>query len=62
MGSVSRGLTGVPTNGMPVVNLPDPFGRLQDGNLVRVRPVPVAILVVLAIGTRFILKYTSLGQ
>ena len=58
----ARGLTLVLTNGMPVVTLPDSFGRLGDGNVLRVVPVPLAILVVLAILTGFILKYTRLGR
>jgi len=58
----ARGLTLVLTNGMPVVSLPDSFGRLGDGNVLRVIPVPLAILVVLAILTGFILKYTRLGR
>ncbi len=58
----ARGLTLVITNGMPVVNLPDSFGRLGDGNILRVVPVPLAILVVLALLTGFILKYTRLGR
>lgn len=58
----ARGLTLVLTNGMPVVSLPDSFGRLGDGNVLRVVPVPLAILVVLAILTGFILKYTRLGR
>jgi ribose transport system permease protein len=58
----ARGLTLVITNGMPVVNLPDSFGRLGDGNVLRVLPVPLAILVTLAVLTGFILKYTRLGR
>ena len=58
----ARGLTLVLTNGMPVVNLPDSFGRLGDGNVLRVVPVPLAILVGLAVLTGFILKYTRLGR
>ncbi len=58
----ARGLTLVLTNGMPVVNLPDSFGRLGDGNVMRVVPVPLAILVALAVLTGFILKYTRLGR
>jgi len=49
LGSASRGFTVVLTNGMPVVNLPDSFGRLQDGDLLRVVLVPLRILVRLAI-------------
>ena len=58
----ARGLTLVITNGMPVVNLPDSFGRLGDGNVLRVVPVPLAILVGLALLTGCILKYTRLGR
>jgi len=58
----ARGLTLVITNGMPVVSLPDSFGRLGDGNVLGVVPVPLAILVMLALVTGFILKYTRLGR
>ncbi|MBI1940833.1 MAG: ABC transporter permease [Acidobacteria bacterium] len=58
----ARGLTLVITNGMPVVSLPDSFGRLGDGNLFGVVPIPLAILVLLALVTGFILKYTRLGR
>src|SRR5579863_1279612 len=58
----ARGLTLVITNGMPIVRLPDSFGSLGDGNILRVVPVPLAILVVLALLTGFILKYTRLGR
>jgi ribose transport system permease protein len=58
----ARGLTLVITNGMPVVNLPDSFGWLGDGNILRLVPVPLAILITLAFLTGFILKYTRLGR
>ncbi len=58
----ARGLTLVITNGMPVVNLPESFGWLGDGNFLRVIPVPLALLVVLALLTGLILKYTRLGR
>lgn len=58
----ARGLTLVITDGMPVVNLPSSFGYLGDGNVLKVVPVPLAILVVLALLTGFILKYTRLGR
>ncbi|HEV2494300.1 MAG TPA: ABC transporter permease [Terriglobia bacterium] len=57
----ARGVTLVITNGMPVVNLPASFGRLGDGNILRV-PVPLVILVLLALLTGFILKYTRMGR
>jgi ribose transport system permease protein len=58
----ARGLTLVITNGMPVVRMPDNFGFLGDGNVLGFVPVPLAILVVLALLTGFILKYTLLGR
>jgi ribose transport system permease protein len=58
----ARGVTLVMTNGMPVVNLPSSFGELGDGNIFRVVPVPLAILVALALLTGFILKYTRMGR
>ena len=58
----ARGVTLVVTNGMPVVSLPASFGRLGDGNVLRVVPVPLAILVLLALLTGFILKYTRMGR
>jgi len=57
----ARGVTLVITNGMPVVNLPASFGKLGDGNILRV-PVPLVILVLLALLTGFILKYTRMGR
>lgn len=58
----ARGLTLVMTKGLPVVNLPGSFGRLGDGNFFRIVPVPLAILIALALLTGFILKYTRLGR
>ncbi len=58
----ARGLTLVMTHGMPVVNLPESFGWLGDGNLLGVLPVPLVILVALALLTGLILKYTRLGR
>src|SRR5207245_267427 len=58
----ARGVTLVITNGMPVVNLPAPFGRLGDGNIFRIVPVPLVILVPLALLTGFIRKYTRMGR
>ncbi len=58
----ARGLTLVLTNGMPVVKLPESFGWLGDGNVLRIVPVPLAVLVLLGLLTGFILKYTRLGR
>lgn len=58
----ARGLTLVITNGMPVVNLPKSFGWLGDGNVLRVVPVPLVLLLALILLTGFILKYTRMGR
>lgn len=58
----ARGLTLVITGGLPVINLPEFFGRLGDGNFFRLVPVPLGILVFLAVLTGIILKYTRLGR
>ena len=58
----ARGLTLVITNAMPVVRLPESFGALGDGNVLRIVPVPLVVLVVLSLMTGFILKYTRLGR
>jgi ribose transport system permease protein len=58
----ARGLTLVITNGMPIVRLPESFGVLGDGNILRIVPIPLAILIALALLTGFILKYTRLGR
>jgi ribose transport system permease protein len=58
----ARGLTLVITNGMPVVHLPDNFGFLGDGTVLGFVPVPLAILISLALLTGFILKYTRMGR
>jgi ribose transport system permease protein len=58
----ARGLTLVLTQGMPVVSLPDAFGRLGDGTIAGAVPVPLAIVVGLALLIGFVLKYTRLGR
>lgn len=42
--------------------MPDSFGYLCGGNVLRVVPVRLAILVSLTLLTGFILKYTRLGR
>ena len=58
----ARGITLVITDGLPIVRLPRGFGFLGDGNLLNVIPVPLAILLALALLTGYILKYTRLGR
>ena len=58
----ARGITLVITSGLPVTKLPASFGELGDGNVLGVVPVPLVILLALALLTAFILKYTRLGR
>ena len=58
----ARGVTLVITDGLPIVRLPRRFGFLGDGNLLNVIPVPLAILLALALLTGYTLKYTRLGR
>jgi ribose transport system permease protein len=58
----ARGITLVVTGGLPVTRLPASFGELGDGSILGVVPVPLAILVLLALLTGFILKYTRMGR
>ncbi len=59
---VYRGLALILTNGVPVVDLARGFGALATGNVLRVIPVPLAILVLVAALVHFVLNYTSLGR
>lgn len=58
----ARGITLVITSGLPVTRLPASFGELGDGTILGVVPVPLGILVALALLTGFILKYTRMGR
>ena len=58
----ARGITLVITDGLPVVRLPSTFGFLGDGNLLQIIPVPLMILLLLALLTAYILKFTRLGR
>ncbi|MEW5978352.1 MAG: ABC transporter permease [Acidobacteriota bacterium] len=57
-----RGLTLLVTNGIPITDVPNEFGRLGDGNLLYWIPVPLCILVVVALLMAYILRYTRLGR
>src|SRR5262249_1894636 len=59
---MARGLTLLMTDGIPVTSIPKSFGRLGDGNLLRVIPVPVAVLFGIGLMMSFILRYTRLGR
>jgi ribose transport system permease protein len=59
---MARGLTLLITDARPVTGIPKSFGRLGDGNLLRVVPVPVAILLVVALVMAYVLGHTRLGR
>jgi ribose transport system permease protein len=59
---MTRGLTLLMTDGIPVTSIPKSFGRLGDGNLLRVVPVPVVVLLGVGLMMSCILRYTRLGR
>ena len=59
---IYRGLTLVATRGLPVVDLPRGFGYLAEGHLFNVVPVPMVILVLVAVTVWYVLTYTRLGR
>jgi ribose transport system permease protein len=59
---MARGLTLLITDGIPVTALPETFGRLGDGNLFGIIPVPVAILLGIGLMMSYVLHYTRLGR
>ncbi len=58
----ARGVTLVMTDGLPVVRLPREFGFLSEGSVLGIIPMPLAVLVTLALMTGYLLKYTRLGR
>ncbi len=59
---IARGLGGAITRGWPILNLPSSFSYLWSGMLLKIIPVPVLILAVVAGVSVFILRYTPLGR
>jgi ribose transport system permease protein len=59
---MARGLTLLITDARPVTSIPKSFGRLGDGSLFGVVPVPVVILLVVALVVAYLLRYTRLGR
>jgi ribose transport system permease protein len=59
---MTRGFTLLMTDGIPVTSIPKSFGRLGDGNLLTVVPVPVVVLLGIGLMMSFILRYTRLGR
>ncbi len=59
---IYRGLTLIITGGVPVANLSRDFGVLATGTLFGVIPVPLAILLFVAVIVHLFLEYTTLGR
>jgi len=59
---IYRGISLLITDGKAVVGLPSSFGSLAEGNLFGIVPVPLLIVVVIALTVHFILTSTRLGR
>jgi ribose transport system permease protein len=59
---VYRGVALLATDGKAVVGLPQGFGYLAEGNLLGVVPVPLAVVVLVALVTHFLLSGTRAGR
>jgi ribose transport system permease protein len=59
---VYRGVALLAADGKAVVGLPQSFGYLAEGNLFGVVPVPLLIVVVVALATHFLLAATRTGR
>jgi len=60
---VFRGLVLVITKGLPVdKGIPRSFGNLRNGNVFGVIPIPLVLILVVAVIASLILRYTRLGR
>jgi ribose transport system permease protein len=59
---MARGLTLLITDGRPVTEIPKEFGRLGDGNFLKIIPIPVVILMGVTCLMSYVLRYTRLGR
>lgn len=59
---IYRGAVLLTTDGNAVVGLPPSFGYLAEGNLFGIFPVPLLIVVAVAVAIHFILSQTRLGR
>jgi ribose transport system permease protein len=59
---IYRGIALLITDGKAVVGLPNSFGYLAEGNLLNVIPVPMVIVVIVALTIHFLLVNTRLGR
>ena len=59
---IYRGIVLLITDGKAVVGLPSKFGYLAEGNLLGLIPVPLVIVVAIALAIHFLLSRTRLGR
>jgi ribose transport system permease protein len=59
---IYRGIALLVTDGKAVVGLPTKFGYLAEGNLLGLIPVPLLIVVAVALAIHFLLSRTRLGR
>src|SRR5690606_6511847 len=59
---IYRGTVLLVSEGNAVVGLPQSFGYLAEGNIFGIIPVPLLIVVVVAVAIHFLLSRTRLGR
>jgi ribose transport system permease protein len=59
---IYRGIALLITDGKAVVGLPTSFGHLAEGNLFGIIPIPLLIVVIVAVAIHFVLSSTRLGR
>ena len=59
---IYRGIALLITDGKAVVGLPASFGYLAEGNLFGIVPMPLFIVILVALATHFLLSRTRLGR
>jgi ribose transport system permease protein len=59
---IYRGIVLLLTDGKAVVGVPTSFGRLAEGNLLGILPIPLLMVLLVAIGTHFLLVNTQPGR
>src|SRR5499433_1930444 len=59
---IYRGIVLLLTDGKAVVGVPTNFGRLAEGSLLGILPVPLLIVLLVALGTHFLLVKTQPGR
>ena len=59
---IYRGAVLLLTDGNAVVGLPQSFGYLAEGNVLGLLPVPLLLVVIVAVAVHFILSQTRLGR